>query len=569
MLKKHKYKFAGLFFTISALMFFQNCSGFESLDLENKNSSNRGGDNLNVNSFSSTVGDSYFQIIRPLPNEVIDFNSSSLSVVISTTKDSFIPFSIKDNRDIVLQKGVLNVTSVVARDIEIPLEIKVKNHRGSFLKLEIGDQEVRFGLGLSFLVAGQSNTVAGCRECLESVGSPNPMVVTLFDSQHDANIFSKDSASIVIPPQIKDRIVPQEMQFVVMNQAPARRPVAFENIWAFVGDQLAKRYNMPVSFTVVGVGGTQVSEWNQRLFKLLEYGHGQSLTAVLWHQGESDAIVGSSKEFYKNELSALIRNQRALVADTNPRGVPWVIAQASRCIVQEPRAPGSSEEVLISQKTVNIKTIEQAQIEFLQQNANLLNLYPGPNTNKISHRCHFDTRAEFINHIQSWVTSLTEGLLVNSRRNLSTLTQAQRVSLKPIYRSFHPVISDHLFSPAQNEAAGIGYQNEGVGFFVFPSEIDVGTNFVRLYRCYSLEKGVHWVDTNPNCEGKTYEGEFGKIYMNKPNVNINPIEVKHIYLAKELYSCKGPHARLLTPVKAECENQYFSDIQVIGWMPYE
>ena len=73
--------------------------------------------------------------------------------------------------------------------------------------------------------------------------------------------------------------------------------------WPLLGDLLATRYDMPIGFISVGLGGTKVEQWLPRstdkfdriVMALNEVGP-QGARALLWHQGESD--VGIEKEKY-------------------------------------------------------------------------------------------------------------------------------------------------------------------------------------------------------------------------------------------------------------------------------
>jgi hypothetical protein len=101
--------------------------------------------------------------------------------------------------------------------------------------------------------------------------------------------------------------------------------------WPLLGDQLAKRHDVPVGFISVGVGATAVSYWSPggkgyaRLKQALQAVGPNGARAVLWHQGESDAIAGTTAERYAQLLGAIIEQSRA---DAGWR-IPWGVARAS------------------------------------------------------------------------------------------------------------------------------------------------------------------------------------------------------------------------------------------------
>lgn len=511
------------------------------------------------------------EILNPLNSEVIDLKSKTLKIKGTTNEQSYFNFILyairKPNGDL-LQYGYLELVGTTF-EATINLSSDVRNHRGSFLKLEILGQQTYFGIGYNFLVAGQSNTVdAGCRECgINNFSSP--LVVSLADSQVDPNVQETTGATFVIPEKIKERMNSRFMKYEVLKADAKYTQGSGQGPWVFVGDYISKKYNVPVSFTVIGQAGTSMPEWSTRLFKMFEYGVGQQFSAVLWHQGESDAIVQTSKKTYKDLLAATVQRVNVLLNDSNPKGIPWVISQASRCIVQEP-ANGLPDQVIIGARTKDIVAIEEAQVEFLKENGDRLNLYAGPNTNAVSHRCHFDVAVEFNAYIESWKEALDTGFLINSKSNIASLKATSRPDLVPLYRGYQPSWGDHLFAFDTVEVSSYGYLFEGINMTLFPASFNIGNNTLTLHRCFDPTIGKHFIATTPACDGKIFEGALGKIYKDKPSINIDPKEVSQIFLARPIYECRSNLGkRLTTWVRWECENPYFQSIEILGWMPYE
>ncbi|ROR28274.1 carbohydrate esterase-like sialic acid-specific acetylesterase [Mobilisporobacter senegalensis] len=116
------------------------------------------------------------------------------------------------------------------------------------------------------------------------------------------------------------------------------------SIWPTVGDFLAKELHMPVGFYSTGWGGAGISEFGsdmvkyRRLLNALEFFGDNGLRAVLWHQGETDAIYNPDTQYYKNLLTDLIYRSRK---DAGWE-VSWVIAQAA----YHPKAAREDEKLI-------------------------------------------------------------------------------------------------------------------------------------------------------------------------------------------------------------------------------
>jgi hypothetical protein len=101
--------------------------------------------------------------------------------------------------------------------------------------------------------------------------------------------------------------------------------------WPLLGDLLVAQYDVPVGFISVGVGSTAVSEWipGGKSYPRLEQALGLAGTngyrAVLWHQGESDSVAGTSADDYARMLGGIIAKSR----EVSGWAVPWGVALAS------------------------------------------------------------------------------------------------------------------------------------------------------------------------------------------------------------------------------------------------
>ena len=158
-----------------------------------------------------------------------------------------------------------------------------------------------FGVGEVFVMAGQSN--------------------------------SANSGSVLLIPQ-DDRVTrPSKLTEPAGEWVLAADPQPFANggggsPWPPMGDRLADAFKVPIGMISVGVGTTTVSQWQPtttlypRLREALTFLGPNGLRAILWHQGESDTLAGTSSALYATLL------QNVIHASRNDAGweVPWAVA---------------------------------------------------------------------------------------------------------------------------------------------------------------------------------------------------------------------------------------------------
>jgi hypothetical protein len=102
--------------------------------------------------------------------------------------------------------------------------------------------------------------------------------------------------------------------------------------WPILGDRIAQSQQVPVCFRSATLTWTEVKNWlppETRLYKNLvkcvgEFGPG-GVSAVLWHQGESDSLARTPAETYCKRLNTIIES---LNRDAGYQ-LPWFVAQAS------------------------------------------------------------------------------------------------------------------------------------------------------------------------------------------------------------------------------------------------
>lgn len=107
------------------------------------------------------------------------------------------------------------------------------------------------------------------------------------------------------------------------------------------GDALYAKYRVPIGVAVTGYGGTSVTQWQPedpmglfpwmmtRIYKLGPNG----FRAVLWHQGEADALTPT--EEYVAKMTNVIRKSTELANWQ----FPWFVAHASYHNMQNPEWP--------------------------------------------------------------------------------------------------------------------------------------------------------------------------------------------------------------------------------------
>jgi hypothetical protein len=101
--------------------------------------------------------------------------------------------------------------------------------------------------------------------------------------------------------------------------------------WPPFGDALAGLLDVPVGIIAVAVGSTQVGQWvpgaayYYLLKNALQLLGTNGCRAVLWHQGESDSIAGTSASSYAQQLQSIISQSRQDAGFD----VPWGVAIAS------------------------------------------------------------------------------------------------------------------------------------------------------------------------------------------------------------------------------------------------
>jgi Carbohydrate esterase, sialic acid-specific acetylesterase len=184
---------------------------------------------------------------------------------------------------------------------------------------------------------------------------------------------------------------------------PATDPLPGANgeggsVWTRLGDRLiTQKVYAGVVFVPVAIGGTEIARWapggdlHPLLLKTIDDAtkSGLKFTHLLWHQGESDAVLGTSRADYEARFLAMLASIRA-----HGVAAPVFVAVATRCGQYPPNW-----------------SIELAQRELVNPD---LGIYAGPNTDWLGPEyrhdgCHLSNQGLDL-HADMWVNLLKSNL---------------------------------------------------------------------------------------------------------------------------------------------------------------
>jgi hypothetical protein len=243
----------------------------------------------------------------------------------------------------------------------------------------------RLGVGEVFIIAGQSNA-QGLKAYKGAPGAQDDRVVYISNYINDSKDLLTD------PPRAGFSKLTDDVTFVgPRGQTPW--------CWGMVGDKLVENLNVPVLFINTAWEGSAVENWFQSSLGNVTYNYyggignpdakfppfmpyanlkvaaktyanQYGVRAILWTQGEADAIYHSTAKFYRENLQNLINK---LGADIGGKRITWVISRTSRTTdSQTPNIPVISPDVIAAQNAV-IETPFNA-------------TYPGPETDQYANR---------------------------------------------------------------------------------------------------------------------------------------------------------------------------------------
>lgn len=208
------------------------------------------------------------------------------------------------------------------------------------------------GVGEVFYVAGQSNTTGKGDVPTPALDGTVSKYWRYFENIKDFTPASVDPSQLTTachPAPGYPSSFPKDAD----GSDPGKTYVAH---WDYFMQEMVKAWGVPIAVYQAGWAGTKVSEWARGSFGLKACRLAQNfvaggpgtypyynltrlfnerklngIRAVLWHQGEFDALVNTSGTSYRDSLQYLISNFRsqiktAMGVTTN---VPWVVAKAS------------------------------------------------------------------------------------------------------------------------------------------------------------------------------------------------------------------------------------------------
>ena len=218
------------------------------------------------------------------------------------------------------------------------------------------------GVGDVYLVAGQSNATGGD----QNPGGPG----ALEDAVSSIN-FRNENADTYTNLKLPCP------EFVHLDKNTTTAPFGnYAWCWGYFADRMVEQNNVPVMIFNAGWSATGIENWKQsipangittawfgaRYPEGLPFGHLRialnnyiaqiGIRAVLWHQGETDNFLGTSRDKYREDLREIIQESRDLSGKPE---LAWVVARASRySFGRDGEAPFSrtSEEVLNAQNDV-------------------------------------------------------------------------------------------------------------------------------------------------------------------------------------------------------------------------
>lgn len=261
----------------------------------------------------------WFEIASPLDRQVFQRNAEGRARigVFGTVPDDSGDLRIAVTLATRTPNASPTITSVTTRDLPGPRKrfdahITVPEGGWHSLELHSGDRVVkrvaRFGVGEVFLIAGQSNSTNYGEEQLPSL-----------DDQVSA--FDGVVWSLAADPMPG-----------VQDDSQGGSP------WPLFGHLVREAVGVPVGIASAGYQGTSLAEWQpgaQRphtagpieLYAALRQRIGSMgcVRAILWHQGETDAEIGTAQEQY---VAWFARLSTALAHDTGC-DAPWLVAHTT------------------------------------------------------------------------------------------------------------------------------------------------------------------------------------------------------------------------------------------------
>jgi len=219
----------------------------------------------------------------------------------------------------------------------------------------------RLGVGEVFIIAGQSNAqgLKGLPDEDIGPGANDDRVSYISNNSNDVVDLLSDPGPPVFSKITRD----------VQIMAP-RGFGAW--CWGLLGDLLVTKLNVPVLFINAAWEGTAIENWSRSAQGIItsskyggftynpqmpygnlriaakNYANQYGMRSVLWMQGESDGIFGTSSAFYRDNLRFIINK---LEEDTGKK-ITWVIARTSRTSPSNSTISKAYPDIIVGQNAV-------------------------------------------------------------------------------------------------------------------------------------------------------------------------------------------------------------------------
>lgn len=317
--------------------------------------------------------------------------------------------------------------------------------------------------------------------------------------------------------------------------------------WPIFANMLSNHLRVPVGIVQVGCGATQIKQWlpaDKGAMQAQHCGADASVPgmlfvrlvkaaddlkffrSILWHQGESDVVNGTSSEDYRSIFIAIMNQLNIDTRTTKP--IPWFIANTSFY-------PGNETLDIETNCTLKNAPLQYApqmlKVRAAQQSIwNDQLAYRGPDTDALigplfrypdstSGNCvHFSDLGLKV-HGQLWYKSVSESKIIPG------LALAPTQEQQPVYRYYSPT-PDLYWTLKNIDLSAQGYTFSGTAFKTYRTSR--GPDSVMLYAC-AHAGGAHFVSVSDKCEGQTTEFSLG--YISQSAYTIGTTAIVRFYSA--------------------------------------
>lgn len=257
--------------------------------------------------------------------------------------------------------------------------------------------------GATLFVAGQSNSANW--QCYACAPTDHPL-------QRPERLWFLADSTVPIMPGFAS---PTTMNEVPVDPLPPLGPTSWvdypntvqgimpiangrlRGLWPAMMDRIGQTSDHEYRLVTIGVGATSIAQWADPDYLINRFGYLTSLSwvdAVLWVQGESDAISATPKGTYKATL-------RSIKATAEQNWMNHLAVKPRWVLFQTTGGPSGNGCGALPENKVEIRAafaelVAESPDEFLL----------GPDFDALPHFCHFDTAEQFDAAVQASVDNL-------------------------------------------------------------------------------------------------------------------------------------------------------------------